>query len=172
MVSTTKVKERQDLHWTALDNHNKNKKSVINIKVQQTESDRNWDYFCFLIFDYNKIPTWSYSGVLQGLLLVPALSGWLELRGKLRPCGGEGLVHISGYSVENVSNPPKKDRKETTKVRSHISTKTFLNTALQKGDSCSWCYFGTSFTPSTSCYGDRCNRHLLTSLSGNSKTTL
>lgn len=42
----------------------------------------------------NKTQTWSYRGVLHGLQL--ALSGFLELKGKLSPCGGEDLVHMSG----------------------------------------------------------------------------
>lgn len=72
-----------------------------------------------------KIQTWSYSGVLQGLPFVPALSGWLQLRGKLSPCGGEGLVHISGYFVENVSNPPGKGNNK--KKKAHHGQITRLN---------------------------------------------
>jgi len=48
--------------------------------------------------------TWSYRGVVQEESAV--LGQQLELRGKLKPWGGTGFVHISGNSEENVSNPP------------------------------------------------------------------
>lgn len=48
--------------------------------------------------------TWSYRGVVQEESAV--LGRQLELRGKLKPWGGTGFVHISGNSEENVSNPP------------------------------------------------------------------
>lgn len=61
-----------------------------------------------------KTPTWSYRGVLHGLQLGSALSGRLELRGKLSPCGGGGLVQASGYSAENISKPPEKKKQQHT----------------------------------------------------------
>ena len=50
-----------------------------------------------------------------------ALPGWqLALRGKLSPCGGAGLVHISGNSEANVSNPPKnREMKKRRRLITH-----------------------------------------------------
>lgn len=100
-----------------------------------------------LLFFLNKIQTWSYRGVLHGLELGSALSGWLELRGKLSPCGGEGLVHISVYSLENVSKPPERGSEMDQITWQHRNESMFLNTGVQKGDNCSLGYFGTLFTP-------------------------
>lgn len=87
---------------------------------------------------------------MHGLQLGSALSGWLELSGKLSPCGGEGLVHISGYSLENASNPP--DKKKKTSKNGEIPDQNgddsmYVKTRVHNGDNCSWGYFSTLFTP-------------------------
>lgn len=110
MVCTAKVKERQDLHWTPLNTEQCTLKSPL--KKSITPGDKAASVFIVWCIKKIMTQTWSYSGVLQGLQFGSALSGWLELRGKLSPCGGEGLVHISGYSVENLSNPPGKLKKK------------------------------------------------------------
>lgn len=126
MVSTAKVEERQDLHRTPL--HRKTTKNTT-YKQNTTTGSKKQEHVILcvcvhIIYIQMKTPTWSYRGVLHGLQLGSALSGRLELRGKLSPCGGEGLVQASGYSAENVSKPPEK--KTTTHGTSDDSSESKL----------------------------------------------
>lgn len=86
--------------------------------------------------------------MLHGLQLGSALSGWLELSGRLSPCGGDGLVHISGYSLENASNPPDLKASQNGEIPDQSGDKSmYVKMRVHNGDNCSWGYFSTVFTP-------------------------